>query len=274
MLNALTFDIEDWFHICDIEAGYSINDWDGLESRVENNTLKILKILKKENIKASFFVLGWVAERYPELIKEISKKGHEIASHGYSHKLVYECSPQEFRDDIRKSADILENIINQKIIGFRATGFSITKYTEWAFEILAKEGFKYDASVFPTNRGHGGISGAPIYPYVIETPAGKLKEFPNTVLNVFGKRIAFCGGGYFRLYPYSLIKYGIKKINNLGHSAIIYLHPRELDPEQPRMKIPWKRSFKYYVNLSRTEEKLKRLINDFQFVPVRKVLDL
>ena len=274
MLNALTIDLEDWFHICNIKSGYTIKDWDNLESRVEKNTKKILEILKKNGAKATFFILGWIAERYPHIIKTIVEEGHEIASHGYAHNLVYNKSPEEFRKDLRKSLHIISKITNEKINGYRAPGFSITEKTKWVFEILASEGFKYDASIFPAIRDHGGIPGAPIYPYIIKTSSKPIIEFPTSVLSFMGMNIAFCGGGYLRIFPYWFIKYGIKKINKNGYPVIVFLHPREIDLHQPKMKLPLKRRFKYYVKLSSLEIKLNKLLKDFNFGTMREVLHI
>jgi polysaccharide deacetylase family protein (PEP-CTERM system associated) len=274
MLNALVIDVEDWFHICNIKSGYTIKDWHNLESRVEKNTKKILEILKKKEVKASFFILGWIAERYPHIVNTIAEEGHEIGSHGYAHNLVYETSPEEFRKDLRKSLHIINKINEDKIYGYRAPGFSITQKTSWAFDILASEGIKYDASVFPAVRGHGGIRGAPIYAYLINTSGGSIIEFPASVFSFMGINIAFCGGGYLRFFPYWFIKYRIKRMNKKGHPVVVSLHPREIDPHQPRMKLSLKRRFKYYVKLSSMENKLTKILKDFNFGPMREVLHI
>lgn len=274
MLNILTIDVEDWFHILDIRDCCSLKNWDNLEIRVARNTEKLLEILKENKIKATFFILGWVAERYPELVKIIAQEGHEIASHSYAHKLVYEMSKEEFRKDLKRSKETIESIIGNKIYGYRASGFSIINDTKWAFEILTEESFLYDASVFPAVREHGGMPDAPIHPYMIKTSSGPLWEFPISVLNFAGKNMAFCGGGYLRLFPYWFIKYGIKKINKKGYPVVVFLHPREIDANQPRMKLPLKRKFKYYVKLSSTEDKLKKILKDFSFGTIKEVLDI
>ena len=274
MLNALVIDVEDWFHDGCEKSVYSIKQWDNLESRVEENTNKILEILDERNIRASFFMLGWIAERFPNLVKKISNEGHEIGSHGYAHELVYKMDVERFKNDIRKSLQIIENIINKKVLGYRAPSFSVKAKTKWVFEILVDEGIKYDASIFPSTRDFGGMPGAPRYPYIIRTTNGSIIEFPNSILKFLGIEIAFCGGGYFRLFPYWFIKYGIKRINKKGYPAIVYLHPREIDLLQPKIKLPLKRKLKYYVKLSSTENKLLRLLEDIKFGTVSQVLDI
>ncbi len=273
ILNILTIDVEDWFHICDLDNGNNdINVWHGYESRVLINTGRILKILKSKDVKATFFILGWIAEQYPQLVKQIKEEGHEIATHGYAHKLVYEQSPEEFFEDLKKSIDIIEDITKTKIIGNRSAGFSITEKTPWAFDIIAKAGLKYDSTVFPISREHGGFNGAERNNHEIKTAFGSIEEFPISVTSLLGREIAFSGGGYLRLFPYWFIKRSIEKLNKEGVSAVVYLHPRDLDPDQPRMKMPLKRRFKSYVNLSTAEAKLKSLVSDFNFVPIKEMI--
>lgn len=273
ILNILTIDVEDWFHICGLDNGVNdINIWHEYENRVLTNTDRILKILKSKDVKATFFILGWIAEQYPQLVRQIKEEGHEIATHGYVHRLVYEQSPEEFFEDLKKSIDIIEGITKTKVIGNRSAGFSITKKTPWAFDIIAKAGLRYDSTVFPVSREHGGFNGAKRDSHTIKTAFGSIKEFPISVTSVLGREIAFSGGGYLRLFPYWFIKRSIEKLNKEGVSAVVYLHPRDLDPDQPRMKMPLKRRFKSYINLSTAEVKLKSLINDFNFVPIKEMI--
>jgi len=273
VLNILTIDVEDWFHICALKNGNDdVRAWHQHESRVTNNTDRILRILKSGDTKATFFFLGWIAERYPELVLRVKREGHEIATHGYAHKLVYEQSPDEFYADLRRSIDIIEGITNTKVIGNRSPGFSITEKTTWAFDMIAKAGLKYDSTVFPASREHGGFYGAAKNDHVIKTRLGDIKEFPISVVKILGREAAFSGGGYLRLFPYWFIKKSIEKLNGKGEKAMVYIHPRDLDPEQPRMKMPLKRRFKSYVNISSAEPKVRFLLRDFNFVSIQEAI--
>ncbi len=276
MINALTIDVEDWFHICGIKnEEIKFENWNKCEDRTVKNTLKLLDILADNNVKATFFFLGWVAERHPELVVKVRENGHEIATHGYAHKLIYEQSPEEFTKDLRKSISIIESITREKIIGHRGAGFSIKKDSLWALRIIAEAGLKYDSTIFPAKRGHGGLETKETYPYMIEFGNDyKLWEFPISVIRVLGKNVPFSGGGYLRLFPYWFIRESIKRINEKGQPAIIYIHPRDLDIKQPRLNLPLNRKFKCYVNLSTTENKINALLSDFKFASVREALAL
>jgi len=275
MLNALTIDVEDWFHILDLEDGCTMADFAAMESRVEKNTTKLLRILREFNVKGTFFVLGWVAENFPDLIREIHREGHEIASHGYSHTLCYEMSTEDFRQDTLKSICILEELTGERILGYRVPGFSIGSENLDVLDILLDLGFKYDSSIYPGTRGHGGFPGAPRYIYQQSTPKGKrILEMPSSCFNIFGKNVAFAGGGYLRLFPYSVIKRGIYHYNKDGHPVNVYLHPREIDPNHPRLEMPLHRKFKSYVNLRSTETKLKALLRDYRFGRAKDVLGI
>lgn len=260
IVNALTFDVEDWFHILDI--GIESEQWGTMESRVERNTLKLLSILDLYKVKCTFFVLGWIADRFPKLVKKIDSLGHEIASHGYWHKLAYEQTPDEFRSDIRKSKRLLEDIIGKKIYGYRVPGFSITEENLWAFDIIGEEGYLYDSSVFPAPRGHGGLKNAPTQTYKLSSG---IWEFPISTIRLFRFNIAYSGGGYLRFFPYRMIKWALKRNNKKNIPAIVYLHPRDIDPNQPRLKMPINRYFKSYINLRSTEKKINFLLKDFKF---------
>lgn len=272
--NILTVDVEDWFHICGVSSIGDINCWEKYESRIKDNLKYLLNILDDYNAKGTFFILGWIAERFPEIISEIERRGHEIATHGYAHELVYEQTPKEFAVDLEKSLRVLSAITKQKILGYRAPSFSITKGSLWALDILSQHGLQYDSSVFPTTRTDGGLPGAQIFPYRISLHNGnKLWEFPVSVMHIFKFRLVYSGGGYFRLIPYSLIKSEIQRANKKGRPSLVYLHPREIDVGQPRLPMPWKRRFKCYVNIQHTESKLRRLLCDFSFTTCRDILD-
>jgi len=268
-LNALSIDVEDWFHILDIGSSVSLDQWGRMENRVVSNTLDLLDILSEHGeVKCTFFVLGWVAERYPDLIREIKQRGHEIASHGYAHVLAYQQNQSEFRDDVRKSRSIIERVAQVEVIGYRVPGFSIRDENLWAIDVLHDEGFLYDSSIFPARRGHGGMNSAPIYPYQYENG---LWEFPISVVEISRLRVPFSGGGYFRLLPYYMIRRFMKKINAGGHPVVVYLHPRDIDAGQPRLPMPINRSLKCYVNLHSAKMKLCKMLDEFSFAPVCEV---
>ncbi len=269
MQNILSIDVEDWFHILDLAEAPDLDGWSKLESRVEKNFFRLLDELKISNTKATCFFLGWVAERFPELVRRAHREGHEIASHGYAHQLVYGLSREAFAADVKRAKDILEGIVGVPVVGYRAPGFSIVAETPWAFEELKAAGYQYDSSVFPAARGHGGMAGAEVRPHRIETPRGTLTEFPISVASVLGKKVCFFGGGYLRLFPYPLIDRMTDQVNAEGRPVVFYVHPREIDPTQPRMKMNAVRRFKSYVNLETTLPKLQKLVRDHSLLPFR-----
>lgn len=271
-MNILTIDVEDYFQVENFKKVIKFSDWDKYETRVVRNTEKILDILEKAGTKGTFFILGWVAERNPELVKRIHQNGHEVASHGYAHQTVYSQSEEEFRIDLKKSKSILESIIKTHVLGYRAPSYSITKKSEWALDVLREEGFKYDSSIFPIYHDHGGLPGANRYPYKIYNHQDYMWEFPISTMKMLKQNIPFSGGGYFRLLPYNFIKSAIKKINREGFPVIVYIHPWELDPGQPRIRANRLSTFRHYVNISKTEGKFKKLLDDFQFKPVKDFL--
>lgn len=272
MNNIMSIDVEDWFHLLELESTPDIARWATLESRVERTFLTLLEEFDEAGVKVTCFFLGWVAERFPDLVRQAHSRGHEVASHGYGHQLVYTQSREQFASDIRRSKDSLEDIVCAEVSGYRAPGFSITRNTLWAFDEIASAGFKYDSSVFPAARGHGGIRDGNITPYWIETEAGPLMELPMSVLPVLGKRIFVFGGGYLRLAPYRLIELLGRSINRSGRPVIFYLHPREIDPGHPRLPMGLVRKFKSYVNMQSTRPKLRRLLRSQNLVPVREWL--
>ena len=290
-VNALSIDVEDYFQVANLEHVIDRKDWDKYECRIEKNTLKILEILDGYKVKATFFVLGWIAERYPGLVKKIHQEGHEIASHGYGHQPISDQTKMGFREDIRISRQILEDIIAERIIGYRAPMYSITQNSMWIFKVLIEEGFKYDSSVFPVRYYRYGTPNTPRFPYVItldgQTGSTDLTgstnstdsfiiEFPITTLGVLGENLPIAGGGYFRLFPYEFTKWGLKKINRKeGKPFIFYIHPWEFDVNQPRIKgVSNLAKFRHYINLDKTEDKLRRLLTDFNFSSVKDVLGI
>lgn len=272
MINAMTVDLEDWHHSID---SIPFEDWDKYESRIEKNTYKILEVFNHSDIKATFFILGYIAQKYPSLVKEISSLGHEIATHGHSHRLIYRQTPQEFREDLKRSINVIEDVSQQKVLGFRAPYWTITKESYWALDILLDEGIKYDSSIYPIKTYLYGIPDSPVYPYVIKENNGeKLIEFPPSTVAVFGKRVPVAGGFYMRLLPYWFIQSGIRKINNEGQSAIIYIHPPEFDPQKPVLKLPFKEKILHYYNLDVMEGKIRHLVSEFKFGTIKEIFKL
>ncbi|HJT66309.1 MAG TPA: XrtA system polysaccharide deacetylase [Pyrinomonadaceae bacterium] len=275
MKNALSIDLEDWFCVHNLAQAISRDDWDKCDLRVRNNTMRILDLLDQRKVKATFFILGWVAERAPDLIREVEARGHEIGVHGYNHLLLTEITPEEFDADLDKALEAIAKAgVKSTPLGFRAPSFSMVNSTkDWALPTLEKYGFRYDSSVFPVGfHPDYGIADAPLVPYKI---TDKLYEFPMSVLELYGRRFPFCGGGYFRLFPYSYTRFCMRKVNQQGRSAVFYLHPWELDPGQPRIKnLSATQKFRHYRNLDQTERRLSRLLDDFEFTTVREVLQL
>jgi polysaccharide deacetylase family protein (PEP-CTERM system associated) len=264
--NIITIDVEDWFHILENPAVPTIDRWDGLESRVERNVNNLLELFSETGVKATFFWLGWIAERNKKLVELCTKEGHEIASHGYAHLLITETERKNFKKDILHSKKLLEDIAGVPVKGFRASGFSITESTRWAFDVIKEAGFDYDSSIFPTSHGHGGIPGSELVPYTIRTQYGPLVEYPMSVVEIAGKRFSLFGGGYLRISPIWLIKWGIEKLVKNNRPLIIYIHPREIDPHHPRIRLGLKRNFKCYVNLHTTYRKLEWLCKRNEFI--------
>lgn len=271
----MTVDVEDYFHVAAFKDVISPADWDRWQPRVVDNTRRLLDIFDRFDIEATFFVLGWVAERRPELVREIHRRGHEIASHGYSHQLIFEQSPEVFRRETARSKAILQDAIGEEVSGYRAASYSIVKSSTWALDILAELGFTWDSSIFPVHHDTYGMVGSPDQPYRLTTPSGyELTEFPLTTATVFGFPLPAAGGGYFRQYPYRLSKWLLERASGHGERPVIfYLHPWEVDPEQPRVPgASWKSRFRHYTNLSRCRSRLERLCGDFNFTSVGQVL--
>jgi polysaccharide deacetylase family protein (PEP-CTERM system associated) len=271
--NALTIDVEDYFQVAALAEAVDRKDWSSMEYRVEKNTDQLLELLDRKDLRATFFTLGWVAERSPELVRRIQKAGHEVASHGYSHQLVYSQTPDVFREETRKSKAILEDITGQPITGYRAASYSITAQSRWALDILCEEGFEWDSSIFPVHHDRYGMPGTPHEPYRLKAPSGgELLEFPLSTCPIGSYRLPIAGGGYFRLYPYWLSRWGLGKINRAGQPFIFYLHPWEVDPGQPRLKVSALSKFRHYNNLDKCMKRLNKLTDDFRFGTVSDVL--
>ena len=273
--NALTVDVEDYFHVSAFSKSINPADWDQYECRVEQNTNKLLKLFAEHGTKATFFVLGWVAERYPKLIRDIATEGHEIACHGFSHQLVYNQSQETFREETSRSKGLLENQAQKPVNGYRAASYSITKDSLWALDTLLDLGFVYDSSIFPIHHDRYGIPGAPREPYMVQAPGGgSLVEFPLSTRKVMGYRLPISGGGYFRLFPYWFTRSSLQAVNKKESLPFIfYLHPWEVDPEQPRVPTTFFSRFRHYNNLHKCENRLRSLLGDFQFTTAEKVLN-
>ncbi|VAW53741.1 FIG004655: Polysaccharide deacetylase [hydrothermal vent metagenome] len=271
--NALTVDVEDYFQVSAFAESIKPHEWDNHPLRVEKNTHKVLDLFDDYQIKATFFVLGWVAERRPDLVLEIARRGHEVACHGYSHQLIYNQSKDVFRQETIRAKKILEDIVQRPVRGYRAASYSITRRSLWALDILAEAGFEYDSSIFPVRHDRYGIPGSPKFPYILDTPAGhKLVEFPISTAKFMGYHLPVAGGGYFRLYPYWLSRAGLRQINRKKKPFIFYLHPWEVDPDQPRISASRLSRFRHYNNLDKCESRLRSLASDFKFTTVEKVL--
>jgi polysaccharide deacetylase family protein (PEP-CTERM system associated) len=275
IVNALTFDIEDWFHLVEIEAVADPNLWPTLPSLVEAQTQWILQTLAESNVKATFFVLGWVADRHPRLVKQIAEHGHELASHSYWHRKVYDLEPEEFRDDLRRSIEAIESAGGKKVLGFRAPSFSIIPGSEWAFDVLHELGLKYDASLFPAPRGHGGYP-CPQQPHQFTAAPSRqpMPELPMSVMQFAGRRFAFSGGGYLRVLPQWMIRKGFSQLHAKGLPVVVYLHPRDFAPDCPRVAMPLTRRFKCYAGLKSTRGKLKMLLDRYRFDTCAAVLGI
>jgi polysaccharide deacetylase family protein (PEP-CTERM system associated) len=265
--NALTVDVEDYFHVAALASSIPRDSWTSCESRVVGNTQRLLSLFEQFDVKATFFVLGWVAERYPQLVRDIAARGHEIACHGFSHRLVYEQSPEEFYEETQRSKSLLEDITGTGILGYRAASYSVVRESLWALDILVELGFVYDSSIFPVHHDRYGIPDAKRAPHRMSTPKGKsIVEWPLATASIFGVRLPVAGGGYFRLLPYWLSHWGLASINRREQRPFIfYLHPWEIDPAQPRVSASWLSRFRHYTNLGKCEERLRRLLGEFRF---------
>ncbi|MGL4552338.1 MAG: XrtA system polysaccharide deacetylase [Gemmataceae bacterium] len=265
VLNALTVDVEDYFHVSGFDGVVSRDDWDDLPTRVGPATERLLDLFAEADVRGTFFILGWLAERQPSLVRAIRAAGHEIGCHSYGHRLVYEQTVAEFRSDLRRGLDALEDAVGERVTLYRAPSFSITEKSSWALDVLAEEGIRIDSSIYPVRHDRYGMPDAPITPHRIDRPAGTLWEFPPPVARLWGLNLPAGGGGYFRLAPYPLTRWALNRINADGRPFAAYLHPWEIDPDQPRVACGWKQRFRHYTGLTRTEGRLVRLLRDFRF---------
>ncbi|MFZ2997805.1 XrtA system polysaccharide deacetylase [Sphingobium sp.] len=274
IMNALSVDVEDWFQVGAFDRTIRRADWDGLTHRVEGNTDAVLDLFAQADVKATFFTLGWVAERYPALMRRIVDAGHEVASHGYDHARVFTFTPEQWRADLRKSRAILEDTSGQAVTGYRAPSFSIDTRTPWAHPILAEEGYRYSSSVAPIRHDHYGWPDSPRFAWK-PVLGSDLVELPVTTAKLGGRTLAAGGGGFFRLLPYGFSRWAIRQVNRqAGRPAIIYFHPWEIDPDQPRVaNAPLRSKLRHYSNLSVMAAKLRRLTRDFAWTRVDALAD-
>jgi polysaccharide deacetylase family protein (PEP-CTERM system associated) len=273
LTNAMSVDVEDYFQVSAFDHVVPRDAWDRFESRVEANTERLLGLFHECGVKATFFVLGWVAERHTSLVHRIVEAGHELASHGYGHRLIYEQTPQEFAADVRRSKAILEDVGGVQVRGYRAPSYSVTKRSLWALDVLLEQGFSYDASIFPVHHDRYGIRDAPREIHRLDRPAGSLVEVPPSTARVAGLNLPIAGGGYFRLLPYWFTRWGISRVNGIERRPVIfYLHPWEVDPAQPRLQAGALSRFRHYRNLDQTEPRLRALCTEFRFTTIHDVL--
>jgi peptidoglycan-N-acetylglucosamine deacetylase len=272
MTNALTVDLEDWYHICGVEGYSDPLQWELYENRVIRNTEKILSLLRKYKVKATFFVLGYIAFKEPSLVRTVRSEGHEIATHGFYHRRIFEMTEQEFEEDLLRSISEISAVTGERVLGFRAPEWSVRKNTLWMLDLLKKHGLLYDSSMVPLTRM--GSRDFPLYPSRFETEYGKIWEFPLTTTRVFRENVPFSGGLPLRISPYFYVCEMIRTLNRRGRSAMVYIHPWEFDTEQPRIDLPLSRKFMHYFNIKSTPRKVEGLLRNFRFAPVKDLLGI
>lgn len=271
--NRMTVDVEDYFHATVFDRSLSRSSWSQRESRVERNTMLLLELFHRHQVRATFFMLGWVAERNPALVRTIAAAGHELASHGFHHQLVYTITVDQFREDVRRAKATIEDAGSCVVQGYRAPSFSIVESSLWALDVLIEEGHTYDASVFPIYHDRYGIPDAPRRAHEIRRPAGTILEVPAPTVRIGATNLPIAGGGYFRLVPYAVTRWAMRRVNAEGDPVTFYLHPWEIDPEQPRLAISPPAALRHYINLAHTMNRLGRLVADFAFDTVAATLD-
>ncbi|MBW8877652.1 MAG: DUF3473 domain-containing protein [Acidobacteria bacterium] len=276
MLNAFSVDVEDYFQVGAFERAIPRDTWGGFQPRVERNTQRLLALCEKHQVRGTFFVLGWVAERWPEMVRAIRDAGHELGTHGQDHRRVTTLNPREFREDVRRSKRTIEDVAGVEVIGYRAPNYSIVRETLWAVDVLSEEGFQYDSSIFPIRHDHYGIPDFPRFPQPVKTGNGSaLQEFPISTLRFAGMNLPFVGGGYLRQFPMQFIRWGMRHLNQRERRpAIVYIHPWELDPEQPVQPVGVLTRLRHYRNLDRTEDRLATLFSEYAFTSCREILGL
>ncbi len=274
MRNAFTVDLEDYFHVSAYAGKVRREEWDSYPSRVAQNTDRLLDLLAQHNRLATFFVLGWVAEKKPEVVARVAAAGHEVACHSLLHRRIFDLTPQEFREDTHRAKAVIEDATGKQVVGYRAPSFSVTRRSSWALEILVEEGFQYDSSIFPVEHPSYGIPDAPRTPYWINTASGRILEFPMSTLAIGSKRSPIGGGAYLRLLPYSYTLWSIRHLNRHENLPVcVYVHPWEIDPQQPRMGGSLSARARHYFGLQGTETKLRKLVRDLEFCPLALLIN-
>jgi polysaccharide deacetylase family protein (PEP-CTERM system associated) len=263
----MTVDVEDWFHILEVAGGPTRAEWDGLASRVEANTDALLELFDAAGVRATFFVVGWVAARHPALLRRVAEAGHEIGSHSWWHEVIRRHARASLAADLGAARRLLEDVSGRPVTGFRAPGGSITPDTAWAFDVIVEQGYQYDASLCPGTSSHGGFPSPHVGPHRVRCNAGLLDEIPSSTARILGRRVPYAGGGYLRLFPYRLVDACMRADHRAGRPVNVYVHPREIDPDQPRLALPPLRRFKYYVGLRSTRRKLERLLREHRWQP-------
>jgi polysaccharide deacetylase family protein (PEP-CTERM system associated) len=273
VMNAMSVDVEDYFHVSVFDGIVPRSQWASMESRVCANTRRLLDLFNEFGVRSTFFVLGWVAEQHPALVREIAERGHEIASHGYAHRLIYDQTPTAFREDVRRAKHVLEQAAGCSVEGYRAPSYSVTPRSLWALDILIEEGYRYDSSIFPIRHDRYGIPVSPREPFAIQRPQGTLMEVPGSTVRVGPLNLPIAGGGYFRILPYAWTRWGIARLNTTEQqAAVFYIHPWEIDPDQPRLSAGLVSRFRHYRNLAQTMVRLRALLTDFRFGTVASLL--
>ena len=272
LAHALTVDVEDWFQVLNMAHVVDRAEWDAFQLRCGDSTRRLLDLFAKRDARATFFFLGWVAERLPDLVREVQAAGHEIGSHGFDHRLLHDLGREGFRDDVARTATTLSAITGERPRAFRACTWSITRRTPWAIDELLAAGYTVDSSIQPVRHPDYGVPGAPTLPYRLAGAEGALLELPPLTLEIFGRRLPVGGGGYLRLFPLALLRAGLRQKERLGAPGCIYLHPWEVDPKQPRRRLGGLRGFRHYVNLGKTYDKLDGLLRDWRWVGVGEAL--
>jgi polysaccharide deacetylase family protein (PEP-CTERM system associated) len=273
-VNAFSIDVEDYFHVEALAPSIPRSEWSKMEYRCEASMQKLLELMAEHGVRGTMFVLGWVAERSPHLVREIVRAGHEVACHGFSHRLVYKQEREEFFQETNRAKKLLEDLTGKPVLGYRAASFSIIEQSMWALDCLIDLGFAYDSSVFPMRHDRYGMPDAELAPYKMTAPSGRsIVEFPMSVATIGNLRIPVSGGGYFRILPYAVTRAGLRQINRARQQPFMfYLHPWEVDPGQPRIKASWFSQFRHYTNIARCESRLRQLMTDFRFATARQVL--
>jgi polysaccharide deacetylase family protein (PEP-CTERM system associated) len=274
IVNAMTIDVEDYFHVSVFDGLLPRSQWSTLESRVSRNTDRLLAIFAEYEVSATFFVLGMVAERFPDLVRRIVAGGHEIASHGYAHRLIYDQTPAAFREDVRRAKGLLEESSGRAVSGYRAPSYSITPRSLWALDVLLEEGYRYDSSIFPIRHDRYGIPVSRREPYPIVRRVGTLIEVPVSTARIGPVNLPISGGGYFRILPYAWTRWGIARVNRKEQRpTVFYLHPWEIDPDQPRLDVGRLGRFRHYRHLDQTEARLRALLSDFRFGTMQTLVE-